>query len=707
MNKNGRQKTEGGKRKSDGLSSAVCPLAFLASGAMLTVIQAPISWAPLAWVAFVPFILACCRQDKPKRLFLVTYLISLCYWMINLYWVFPVTIVGWVTVCLYTALLWPVLAICLRFCRTKRVPLFLAAGVLIVGVERMQGLFLGGFFWRFLAHSQYQNITIIQIADIFGAGGVSFLIAMVNGQVAELVLDSRFSILDARFWKGVFKAGSLLKAGLVGAAVIASIAYGRWRIGQEGQFVEPGPLAASLQSNVPQSVKRSFESGDDLFDGLMEHSKVAVEAGAELIVWPETMVQATLNPEVLRLLEPSHSWNVFDNALADHAKDSAYVLVGAYGGTPEITDDMKIKMVEKFNSAFLYKRNGEKAREVYSKIHLVPFGEVLPLRRRLSWFYELLMKIKFIPYEFDYSLDYGTEYTVFEMTGDNGREQAQDYKFGVIICYEGTVPEIARKFALDEHGAKRIDWIVNISNDGWFVRFKDDKVKPSTELAQHAAVCAFRAVENRLAILRSVNTGISCLIDSAGRIRDGYLQGTLPAEAMSRTGMDGWFTERIPIDTRVTFFSKYKFAGLLDFSCQWIVIMFIGIVAGWPERSDRITLGRALLSFKGRMCRRDYWLKGFLVLLPVHIINSYLAFSVDNDGARLISIVISIASIWPGLALIVKRLHDRNRSGWFAATMLIPYVGIVFAIWILIEVWFLRGSVGTNRFGEDTVQESS
>ncbi len=507
--------------------------------------------------------------------------------MINLYWVFPVTIVGWVTICLYTALLWPALAMCLRYCRTKRVPLFLAAGVLIVGVERMQGLFLGGFFWRFLAHSQYRNITIIQIADIFGAGGVSFLIAMVNGQVAELVLDARSlrgtgfqpvktrprwpCHVRTRSWKRVLKPGSFFKAALVGAALVASIVYGRWRIGQAEQFVETGPLAASLQSNVPQSVKRSFESGDDLFDGLMEHSKAAVEAGAELIVWPETMVQAMLDEEVWPVLTSPEPSMALDKALREHAKDNAFVLVGAYGS--EIRENASERHLARFNSAFLYRPDGQKDKKRYDKIHLVPFGEVLPLRRSLSWFYELLMKIKFIPYNFDYSLDYGTEYTVFEMTGARGREQMPDYKFGVIICYEGTVPKIAREFALDEQGAKRIDWIVNISNDGWFVRFKDEEVKPSTELAQHAAVCAFRAVENRLAVLRSVNTGISCLIDSMGRIKDGFAQGTLPAEAMNRTGMPGWFTDRIPIDKRISFFSKY--GEWLDYCCELCVILLI------------------------------------------------------------------------------------------------------------------------------------
>jgi apolipoprotein N-acyltransferase len=289
------------------------------------------------------------------------------------------------------------------------------------------------------------------------------------------------------------------------------------------------------------------------------------------------MVQATLNPEVLRLLDPTHSWNEFNRRLSEHAKGSAYLLVGAYGGTPEITDDFQINLAERFNSAFLYDRNGQKAKEVYSKIHLVPFGEVLPLRKRLAWFYELLMKMKFIPYNFDYSLDYGTEYTIFKMTAADEQEKETACKFGVIICYEGTVPSISRKFALDEQGNKKVDWIVNISNDGWFVRFVDGKVLPSAELAQHAAVYAFRAVENRLAVIRSVNTGISCLIDSAGRIKDGYKAGTLPKEAMARTGMAGWFMDRIPIDSRTTFFSKY--GEWLDFCCEvCVILLIIGLI---------------------------------------------------------------------------------------------------------------------------------
>jgi len=547
---------------------------FIVSAAILTVIQPPLGWAPLAWVSMVPMILACSHRAKPRPLALAAYLVSLVYWLVSLYWVFPITVTGWLVFGLYTALLWPILALSLRYCRAKKVPMFLAAAVLIVGIERMQGLFLGGFPWRLLAHSQYRNIEIIQISDIFGAGGVSFLIAMVNGLVAELILGA-FQRQNRTSW-GPLAARRrniirIAKVAAVGAAVAGACIYGRWRIAQSDKFVSEGPVVAALQSSVPQSLKRSFMASGELFDGLMEQSKLSAEAGAELIVWPETMVQGTLNPEVLELADPSHSWRKFDEALRKHSKDTAFVLVGAYGG---LWDGSKNQWARRYNSAFLYKPDGLQYEKRYDKIHLVPFGEVLPFRRTLPSFYKLLTKLTPKELDYDYSLDYGSAYTVFEMSGGPG-DQAASYKFSVIICYEDVIPYIARKFALDEQGRKRLDFLVNISNDGWFVRFDDasEEVRPSTELAQHAAICVFRAVENRLCILRSVNTGISCLIDSLGNIKDGYLAGSLPPEAMNRTGMAGWFTDKMPIDIRVTFFSKY--GQWLDFCCEACVISFI------------------------------------------------------------------------------------------------------------------------------------
>jgi apolipoprotein N-acyltransferase len=541
----------------------VC-LALVGSAAMLTVIQSPINLSGLAWVAMVPFILACSPEVKIKPLFFTSYLVSLCYWLGNLYWMLPVTPTGWIAFCMYTALLWPMTAVCLRYCRTRKIPLFLAVPVLVVGAERLQGLFLGGFFWRHLSHSQYANIALIQIADIFGAAGISFLVAMVNGLAAELIIAAEE--------KSIFKTSNFLKVGLVCGALAGAIIYGRYRINESEKYIEAGPLVASVQTNVPQSVKKSHQSSEEILDELLQNSNASTKAGAELVVWPETMVQAMLDPKILGLLAPSENDRLFDEILREHSKNTAFVLAGAYGGVPEIREDGTIHLAKRYNSAFLYKPDGTAAKEQYSKIHLVAFGEYVPFRKSFPLLFNLLMK--FTPYDYDYTLDAGSEYTVFEMTGKERRV----YKFSVMICYEDAVPEIARRFAA-EKGKKKIDWLVNISNDGWFVRFASGKVFPSTELSQHAAICVLRAVENRIAVVRSVNTGISCLIDTVGHIRNGYIAGTLPHQAMARTGMAGWLVDRVPIDKRTTFFGRN--GQWLDFCCAaCFVLLMINQVLG-------------------------------------------------------------------------------------------------------------------------------
>ncbi len=552
------------------------PLAFAAGALMLSLSQPPIGIWLLAWVALVPFILVCQPQAKPLPLAVSAYLVGFVYWLINIYWMGYVTVIGWIAFCAYTALLWPLLVLSLRWCRARRIPLTLAVPVLFVGAEQMQGLFLGGFYWHYLAHSQYANTTIVQIADIFGTAGVSFLIAMVNGLFAEFIIyNLEFRIQNSEFSILSSKRRIALQLVAVVAVIAGAIIYGRFRINQSAQCVTQGPLVGAVQTNVPQSVKQSFAADEEIFEVLLNESQECVKAGAEFVAWPETMVQAILDSGVLRLLEEPHSYLDFDKRISSHAKDSAYILAGCYGGTPKIGDDFDIRLAEKFNSAVLYKPDGRQSGLQYNKIHLVPFGEYLPFEK-VPLVHNLFVKMS--PYDYDYTLDAGSEYTVFEMQPGGQKT----YRFSVMICYEDVVPAMARRFALDQAGRKRLDWLVNISNDGWFVRFEEGKVRPGTELAQHTAVCTFRAIENRLAILRSVNTGVSCLIDSLGRIRDGFAGGNLPPKAMLRQGMAGWFADKVPIDNRTTFFSRY--GQWLDFCCEAafifvIIVQFVQCVA--------------------------------------------------------------------------------------------------------------------------------
>ncbi len=522
-------------------------LPFILSAVMLTVIQEPFGADWLAWVAVVPFILVCSPKQELAPLLAVSYAVGAIYWLGNLYYLGPVTQWGWAAFSLYTALLWPALVLAIRYCRKRHVPLFIAAAVLFVGAERLQGLLLGGFFWRMLGHSQYQRTEIIQIADIFGAEGVSFLVAIVNGAIADVVIAGVRKKL-VRLWPTVAVVAAV-------GGILGTVAYGRWRIRQSEEMISMGPVAASVQSDIPQSVKESenAENGADIMSDLLKESREAGKAGAELTAWPETMVQASLDRRILRVCsDANHPYRVFDEVLQNHARQTGYLLVGAYGGRPEITEKGEIVYAATYNSAFLYQPDGHQAFEQYNKIHLVPFGEVVPFRKSWPWLYRQLMR--FTPYDHEYSLDYGTDYTVFEMfTNREGNEQR--YKFGVLICYEGTIPNIARRLVKPVNGKKGVDFLVNISNDGWFVGFEDGKPHPSAELVQHAVVTAFRAVENRVSVVRSVNTGISCLIDPLGRIHNGFLAGSLPEKALERKGMAGWFVDNIPVDKRVALFT--------------------------------------------------------------------------------------------------------------------------------------------------------
>ena len=308
---------------------------------MLTLAQPPIGWWPLAWAAYVPFIIAGVGDYKLFKVCLIAYIVSVIYWLGNLYWLSYVTVAGWIAFCFYTALLWPILVIGLRWCGRKKVPLILAAPILIVGIENAQGLFLGGFYWAHLSHSQYANTLITQIADIFGAAGVSFLVAMVNGAIAELFIVRRRLL-------------NVCSVAIACAAIAGTLVYSHYRIEQTDRFVTDGPIIAAVQTNVPQSVKESFAAEQQLLNVLVRQSEQCVKSGAKLIVWPETMVQAIIEPQVLQLLDESHQYQVFNKTISNMAGQGIYILTGAYGGSPRIEENFDIRMAEKFNSAFLY-----------------------------------------------------------------------------------------------------------------------------------------------------------------------------------------------------------------------------------------------------------------------------------------------------------------------------------------------------------------
>jgi len=530
-----------GQEKLKNLQAIGC---FVASAILLTVIQPPFNISFLAWIALVPFVLGCLISKKTWPIVLFAYLISLVYWLGNLYWMILVTVPGGIAFCIYMAVYWPILAVCLRYCAQRRVPLWLTLPILVVGAEAFQGLCFRGFGWRYLGHSQYANITIIQIADLFGAGGVSFLVAMVSGLIADLVPATCGGVRPPRTAAAKF-VGIILTI----FVVIAVFFYGRYRINQSAGFLVEGPKIGVVQSNVPVVASKDSEPPETSFLNMLIDSRDCLQTAAPvMIIWPETMVEAVLSDSYLKYASDDDAAKIFHNALLRHSSEGVYLLVGAFAGDAGKIDD-KIELKTSYNTAFLYEPNQPQRRQQYSKIHLVPFGEYIPFKDTLPFLNKFLIMLT--PYDYDYTINAGREYTVFKMKADD-----KTYRFGVMICYEDTVPKIARKLTLDNSKTKQVDWLVNISNDGWFVSERKGKIKPTTELGQHTAICVFRAVENRVPVVRSVNTGISCYIDSLGRIHNGYISGTIAKQAFDRVCQRGWFADRVLIDKRITIFSQ-------------------------------------------------------------------------------------------------------------------------------------------------------
>jgi apolipoprotein N-acyltransferase len=544
---------------------------FLLSAVLLSVIYEPFGLWPLAWIAWVPFMLVCGDRVSTKRLLLSAYIVGLAYWIYNLHWLYLVTFAGYIAFAFFQALYWPAMAYCVRTVRRKRWPLFVFAPLLFVGAEAIQGYLFTGFGWYYLAHSQYKLLGLIQICDIFGVLGVSVLVAMVNGLVGDWILligrkQRRIGRLaPPRF---CFIATIVIAVLLTGAWW-----YGHYRLSQTPAYLTEGPLVGSVQPNVPSNEKEQIENGPKILSDLIADSNSCVEAGAKLVVWPETMVLAAMNPEYLSYCDPLSDPVQFQKKILAFCKGRCYVLFGAtsvgFGyvdGTYDITDQ--------YNSAFLYRPDGEPDPKRYDKMHLVPFGEYIPFKKSAPWIYKTILFLS--PYDYDYNLTAGRSHTVFEINVND-----QTYRFCVLICYEDTDPTLTRRHVLDKNGNKRCDWLVNISNDGWYVRFKNEKVLPMAELGQRTAISVFRCVENRVSIVRSVNTGISCLIEPTGAIRNDYTAGNLPKEAMARQGVAGWFVDTVPIDSRITVFSRYG---------RWLDIMlgtFFVLNLGFSVYSSR------------------------------------------------------------------------------------------------------------------------
>jgi apolipoprotein N-acyltransferase len=499
----------------------------------------PIELSFLAWVALVPWLL--CMVFYPARRHLpISYIAGLAFSGITVWWILPITIPGYVSLCLYLACYWLLAAWMIhRLIGEHNVPAFVAVPVVWVGCEYLRTWVITSFPWFFLGHSQVKFLPMIQIADLVGAYGVSFVVAMVNG----LAVDSIRLIYLRRGQMRRIGVGVSVTAGVFFGTLI----YGYFRLGQD--TIYSGPKLAVIQEDYPLTVEGDPQSYE-MFRDYLQFSRAAGEEHPAMIIWPETCVSWPVNPEFLnaspeqepdqskrdRLRRMQRSSRDVLDILSEHAtKAGAYLIVGS------LSEEYSAS--RRYNSAIILDPDGTIGGR-YDKIHLVLFGEFVPFRYTWPRLYRFLNE-NMTPYGrdgFEYSLTHG------DINGVNRFElksSGRSYRYAIAICYEDTMAYLIRRFARPENGKKQIDFLVNISNDGWF--------NHSCELPQHLYICAFRAVENRIGIARSVNTGISGFINPNGEIEQVV---TDPAGRTYGEGVRGYCVQNIKLDTRTTVYSR-------------------------------------------------------------------------------------------------------------------------------------------------------
>jgi len=325
-----------------------------------------------------------------------------------------------------------------------------------VALEYARSHLLSGLGWNLLAHTQWNRIPLIQIADLTGVWGVSFLVVFIN-----------VALFMAAGGKRAKKVPALAAAGFLIAAVLL---YGMFHLhrlnASPSAGSQPPPLrVALLQGNIPQSRKWDDSFEEAIWKRYLELVARAKEGKPDLIVWPETAVPGYLEDTLVfaRLQGISHSVGV-------------EMLVGL--PTEEVETGLP------YNSALLLGPDGQE-RALYSKIHLVPFGEFIPLKPVLGWLKRFYPVADFAP---------GKTFTVFPTQPP----------VSVLVCFEDLFPELARRFVREGAG-----WLLVITNDAWFDR--------SAASLQHLQASVFRAVENRVWVGRAANSGWTGFVDPAGR----------------------------------------------------------------------------------------------------------------------------------------------------------------------------------------------
>ncbi|MBW2688788.1 MAG: apolipoprotein N-acyltransferase [Deltaproteobacteria bacterium] len=423
----------------------------------------------LAWIGLIPLILV--MQNRP---FKSGFVAGMVFFAVALYWLnivmttyghlpLVLSFILYLLLAAYLALFWGTAT--WAACRLKQFrdyPYALTLPVLWVALEFLREFLLTGFPWATLGYSQQAWLTMIQSADLFGVYGLSYLLLLCNVVLGETILALRGQLAQGIPVKALVAAAFLL---------LLNFAYGQWCLQQDLDTRPESLQIALVQGNIPQNLKWHPENQLNTVKTYRDLSKQAqrVEA-SDLIIWPEAAMPFYFQ-----------DGGPLAESIAELPLETGASLLF---GSPAYSRDPG--GVRYLNSAFLLSPTAQLLGRS-DKVHLVPFGEYVPLGRFLPFVNKLVSGIG------DYSPGQINPLTI------------QDKKMGVLVCYEVIFPGLAREYV-----RKGSDLLINITNDAWFGR--------SSAPWQHLAMARFRAIENRVWLARVANTGISAFVTPSGRV---------------------------------------------------------------------------------------------------------------------------------------------------------------------------------------------
>ncbi len=456
--------------------AAAMTVGALVTALLLALCFAPFEMADAAWVALVPLLMVAAYAE-PARIPKLAWLAGSVFWLISLFWLTRVTYAGWFLLALYCGayaipFLWVVSWWFRRFGVARFLPnlgFMVVATASWVGLEYLRGRLFTGFPWNPLGVSQFTHTAFIQHASWGGVYAVSAMLVWTNAALALTVL---------RYVQGHARLGRKPHPEIMLAMGVIVIAFVTGnRMARQADDVSPRVMRLALiQPSIPQDNKWSSDKVEMIYDRLRELTASAILfTNPDLVVWPETAL-----PYDVRL---SDSCYALVNELV---RMGAPILVGSMDA-----ETFADRPARYYNSSFLFDTNGVIIRH-YEKRHLVLFGEYVPWHEHITFITAMTPIME--------SFSPGNTSTVFRAPG-------VDVPFSVLICFEDTLAYLGRESV--RNGARLL---INQTNDAWF--------DPLWGSRQHLALSVFRAVENRVPLVRAANTGYSCAVDARGALRE-------------------------------------------------------------------------------------------------------------------------------------------------------------------------------------------